>query len=81
MDIWRSSFAVSYRILKVRKPITHKRQSFLLKTINTHPAVPLMREQSSSFKKLEVPRRSLPGMAKHRRDLPGGHRASVEIDR
>jgi hypothetical protein len=72
---------VSCRILKVRKPIAHKRQSPLLKVINTHPALPLMREQSSSFKKLEVPGRGLPGMAKHRRDFPGSHRASVEIDR
>ena len=72
---------MSHRALKVRQPIVHQRQSLSLDAINTHPALPLVCEQTSGLKNLKMPGRSLPCMRKHRRDLSGSHRASIEIDR
>jgi hypothetical protein len=67
--------------LKVRQPIAHQRQSLSLDVINTHPALPLVCEQTSGLKNLKMPGRGLPGMRKHCRDFSGSHRASIEIDR
>jgi hypothetical protein len=80
-DILFSSYAVRHRALKVRQPIAHQRQSLSLDAINTRPALPFVREQTSRLKNLQVPGRGLPCMRKHRRDLSGSHRASIEIDR
>jgi hypothetical protein len=72
---------VFQRVLKVRQPIAHQSQSLSLDAINTHPALPLVREQTSGLKNLKVPGCGLPRMRKHRRNLSGSHRASTEIDR
>jgi hypothetical protein len=66
--------------LKVRQPIANERQSLSLDAINTHPALPLVRQQTGGLKNLKVPGRGLPCMRKHRRNVSGSHRASVEID-
>jgi hypothetical protein len=76
-----SSYAVSHRPLKVRQPVAYQSQSLSLDAINTHPALSLMREQTGGLKYLKVPGRCLPCMSKHRGDLSGTHRASIEIDR
>jgi hypothetical protein len=80
-DIVFSSCAEFRRGLKVRQPIAHQRQSLSLDAIDTHPALPLVCEQPCSLKNLKVPGRGLPCMFKHRRDLSGTHRASIEVDR
>jgi hypothetical protein len=66
--------------LKVRQPIAHQRQSLSLNAINTHPTLPLVREQTSGLKNLKMPGRGLPCMREHRRNFSGSHRASIEID-
>src|SRR5262245_20152008 len=80
-DILCSSRALSHGSLKVRQPLTHKRQALSLDAIDTHPALRLVLEETSGFKNLKVPRRRLPRMRKDCRDLSGGHGAAVEIDR
>jgi len=67
--------------LKVRQPITHQRQSLSLDAVDAHPALPLVREQTSGLENLKVAGRGLPGVRKHGRDLSGRHRAPIEIDR
>jgi hypothetical protein len=67
--------------LKVCQPFSHQRQALSFDAIDTHPALPLVPEEASSFKNLKVPSGGLPRMRKDRRDLSRGHRASVEIDR
>jgi hypothetical protein len=59
----------------------HSGQSLSLDPINTHPALPFVREQTSRLKNLQVPGRGLACMRKYHRDLSGSHRASIEIDR
>jgi hypothetical protein len=72
---------MSHWALKMRQPLAHQRQSLSLDAINTHPALSLVGEQAGGFKHLKMPSRGLPCMRKDRRDLSGGHRASIEIDR
>jgi hypothetical protein len=80
-DTLFSSNATSHWSLKVRQPLGHQRQALSLDAIDTHPALPLVPEEAGRFKHLKMPSRGLPCMRKDRRDLSGGHRASVEIDR
>lgn len=63
------------------QPIPHELKSFALNSVNAHPALPLMRDQTSGLKDLEMSRRRLPGMLEDRRYFSGGHGATVEVDR
>lgn len=64
----------------MRQPVPHEFKSFALNSVNTHSALPLVREQSSGFKDLEVSGCGLPRVLKDRRYFPSCHRAAVEVD-
>ena len=63
------------------QPVLHELKSLALNPVNSHPALPLVRDQTSSLKDLETSRCRLPGMLEDRRYLPGCHGATVEEDR
>jgi hypothetical protein len=65
----------------VTEPIPYEFKSFALNSVNTHPTLPLVREQTRSFKDLEVSSCGLPGVLKDCRYFPSCHRAAVEVDR
>jgi hypothetical protein len=53
---------MSHWFLKVRQPLAHQRQALSLNAIDTHPALPLVLDEASGFKHLNMPSRRLPGM-------------------
>ena len=63
------------------QPVLHELKSLALDPVNTHPAVPLVRDKTSSLKDLEMSRRRLPGMLEDRCYVAGCHGATVEEDR
>jgi hypothetical protein len=65
---------------KVSQPVPHQFESFALNTINTHPALPLVGEQTGGLKNLEVPRCGLPRVLEDGRYFAGRHGAAVEVN-
>src|SRR6185436_3611327 len=66
---------------KVGEPVLHQLQPLSLDSIHPHPPLLLHAEQTRRLEHLQMPGRRLPRVREHRRDLPGGHRPAVEIDR
>ena len=65
----------------MREPVCHEFETFRLKPVNTHPAVPFMSEQARGLQDLEVPGCGLPGVLEHCCDVTGRHGASVKVNR
>jgi hypothetical protein len=63
------------------QPIPHQFESFVLNSVNTLPALPLMRNQTSGLKDLKMSRCRLPRMLEDRRYFSGCHGATVEVNR
>jgi hypothetical protein len=65
----------------VGKPVPHEFKSFALNSVNAHPALSLMRDETSGLKDLEMSRCGLPGMFEDTRYVSGCHGATIEVDR
>lgn len=68
-------------LCKMGKPVGNEFETLRLKPVNPHPALPFVREQARGLKDLEVSRGGLPGVLEHCRDVAGGHRAPVKVNR
>jgi hypothetical protein len=78
MLLFLSVFAV---FGKVSQPVPHKFEAFALYSVNAHPALLLVTEQTRSFEHPQVPGCCLPGVIEDCRNFAGSHGSTVEINR
>src|SRR4051794_40574709 len=63
------------------EPVGDELEALALEVIDAQAALRFVRQQPGPLEHLQMPGSGLPGMREHRRDLPGGHRSAVEVDR